>query len=333
MTSPANIVGLLFGAGFLASPPVWITAAGTISEVQSSTPISARVQATHPLGRLTYEIVDGSLPPGSTLAPTTGSITGPGVNISAFAPSEAPLWTQPTATFLQVDELASATITFSAIPRLGTVITYMVIPVGTVEAGPPFGMVLDAQTGVLAGSVEDTAGAPIQLTPTPVWNTPAGTIAVLDEGASATITLQVTPQLGTIVANYFIVDGGLPFGLLLNDTTGVIAGVAADQLAIAPPDAVASPPTWTGAVNLANVARGGSLTSTLTAVPSAGRNIVFYEMRTGDAVPVGLVLNGLSGVISGTVASDAAVGPYVFTVTVQDDAGARASRSFNISVF
>jgi hypothetical protein len=176
---------------------------------------------------------------------------------------------------------------------------------------------------------------PINLTPTTL---PQGTLGT---AYSATISANG----GQAPYAYSVSAGTLPQGLMLNPKTGVLSGTptalgnfaftirAVDangceqfrvySIVIA---AVICPPITLLPASLPNATVGLPYSQTLSA--SGGQTPYVYSVTAG-ALPPGLLLNGTSGLLSGTVTMS---GSYNFTITATDANGCLTSRAYTLVV-
>ncbi len=212
--------------------------------------------------------------------------------------------------------------------------------------GLPPGLSINA-AGVISGTLSSTAdqGGPYQVqvsatdganttTQTFLWNvTQVGLVDPGDqtnqEGDTVSLQLEGLSDGGSLVYN----AAGLPPGLSLDPTTGLISG------AIAPGAAAGGPYTTTVAVSKGTVSSSQQFTwnvnpvVTLTA-PADQANVEGDQVSlqvaasdnldqpltfAADGLPAGLSISPGSGLISGSVdAGDAANGPYSVVVTAGD---------------
>ncbi|HEY7426509.1 MAG TPA: putative Ig domain-containing protein [Gemmataceae bacterium] len=295
------------------------------------------------------------LPPGVSINSTTGLISG---TISAGADSGSPYAVTVTAS----DGTVSASQTFN----------WNVAAVGLVNPGPlasvddqvvslqmqgssgatytasvlPSGLSISS-TGLISGTLASNAdtNSPYIVTVTAtlgsdnvsqtfLWMvTPIGLAIVSDqtntEGDSVSLQLQGLSNGGTLTYS----ASGLPDGLSLNSTTGLITGTIA-------PDAAADGP-FTVDVAVSNGTVSASQTFYWTVNPvvnltalddqsnNEGDNVSLQVTATdtlnnaltysADGLPSSLSIDSGTGLISGMVsAGDSANGPYVVTVTATD---------------
>ncbi|MCS7026333.1 MAG: putative Ig domain-containing protein [Bryobacteraceae bacterium] len=314
---------------------------------------------------ITFQVLSGSLPPGLSLSPTTGAITGVATQAGEF-----------TFTIRAVDadqQMAERTftitiqgqfrITTDALPtgEVGTTYNVTLAVTGgrspfswsVVEGALPSGLGLNPTTGVLSG-VPGTAG---RFT---------FTVQVVDAGGQtarqpltvlivARLTLE-TDALPRAVAGAFYtqtfqatggeppyrwsISGETPPGLSLDLTSGVLSGT---------PSRVGSYRFTVQVQDRANRSASRSLvldvssglTISLENLPVATVGLDYRVSLTASGVtgaltwsisgslPDGLTFNSATGVISGT---PRASGAFPITISVRDASGASDSRSFSLQV-
>ncbi len=302
------------------------------------------------------------LPPGLNIDSTTGLIGG---TIDAGADSGSPYAVTVTVS----DGTVSASQSF----------TWNVAAVGLINPGPqssvdgqavslqlqgssgatytatglPPGLNIDGSSGLISGTLDANAdeSSPYLVTVTAtlgansvnqtfVWTvTPVGLIAPSDqtntEGDSVSLQLQGLSNSGSLTYS----ASGLPDGLSLNPTTGLITGTIAPAAAangpftvdVAVTNGIASASqsfTWTvnPVVNLTVLDdqsnnEGDSVSVQVTATDSLNNPLTY----SADGLPAGLSIDSSTGLISGTIAAGASsssdpysAGPYLVTVTASD---------------
>jgi hypothetical protein len=304
---------------------------------------------------LTYTATN--LPSGLSIASTTGLISG---TISAGTDAHSPYAVTVTTTDSSGN---SATQNFN----------WTVTPVGLVNPGPqasvdgkavsvqlhgssgatytatglPSGVSINSSTGLISGTLASNAdtSSPYVVTATATLGshsisqtfvltvTPVGLAAVNTqtntEGDTVSLQLQGLSSGGTLTYS----ASGLPNGLSLNSTTGLITGT------IAAGDAANGPYTVDAAVSNGNVSASQTFTWNVNPVVNLtapadqnnkeGDNVSLQISATDSkhatltysatGLPAALSISSSTGLISGSISSgDAANGPYTVTVTGSD---------------
>lgn len=232
--------------------------------------------------------------------------------------------------------------------------------------GLPAGLTIDSGTGVISGTVStgDATSSPYTVTVTATDGTNAGSATftwLIDDSTNPTVTAPVdqTNSEGDTVSGITVTATetndnpltysatGLPAGLTINSTTGVISGTIATGDASASPYTVtvsASDGLNTGSASftwninpVVLIASPGDQTSTEGNVVS-GVTVEASDTDSGTlsyfatGLPAGLVINTATGVISGTIDNNvAANSPYTVTIAAIDG-DSSASTSFTWTV-
>jgi hypothetical protein len=147
---------------------------------------------------------------------------------------------------------------------------------------------------------------------------------------------------GTGADTFSIAAGALPAGLTLKSDTGVISGTptgtGAFSFSIAATDSVGSTAsrafslTVNPAITIGPASLPGSVVNQagyVQTITAAGGTLGHTFSVTAGALPTGLVLNGTTGVISGT---PSVANTFNFTITAADTVGATASQSYSLAV-
>jgi hypothetical protein len=338
-----------------------LTNPGTQNSVEGNSPTLTLSDTYSGTGTVIF--LANGLPPGLTLDPTTGVINGTvSAGDSLFGPysvtvtatdgtntdSQIFTWniSSPITLTLPADQTtnegAPGSLTLSASYSGSGTLSYSAL-------GLPPGLLLNPTTGVISGTVavQDAADGPYYVTVQAAagayvadqsftWNVnspitltqPAD--QTTNEGSSASLALIATDSSGGTLSYAAL---GLPEGLQINATTGVISGTVAAGAAAYGPYAVTviaqdgtystmqfftwninSPITLTQPADQ-TTNEGSSASLTLSATDSSGGTLSYSAM----GLPTGLVINPTTGVISGTVAvGDALDGPYSVTVGAAD---------------
>jgi uncharacterized repeat protein (TIGR01451 family) len=330
--------------------------------------VSLQLQATSATGAtLSYSVT--GLPTGLTLNGGTGVISG---TLSAGAATNGPYQVTVTATAgasgarVSFSWDVSGPITLSNPGnQSGTEGEQVALQIRAADSaaaaltysatGLPGGLTIDAGTGLIAGVISNTAalGGPYHVTvtvtdgtsgarqsfewavahPGPVRLTSPGNQAGA-EGNGVILRLQASDSSGGHLSYGAV---GLPPGLSLDPTTGLISGTISAGAAAGAPYSVTLTATdgtyassqsfrWAvttpGAVRLTSPgdqqsAEGDGIALKLAASDTAGGALTF----SATGLPAGVAIDQHTGLISGKINSgDAASQPYTVTVTASDGA-------------
>ncbi len=334
--------------------------------------VSVQMQATDAGGGTPTYSASG-LPTGLSINSQTGLISG---TIAAGASANGPFLTavtasdgsaNPAAVILfqwQVASPISITTPSAQSNTEGDVVSLQVVATdssgGTPEysaSGLPTGLSIDSSTGLISGTIAAGASANGPYAPTVTvsdgtysastsipWSV-ANPITITDpgeqsasEGSAVSVQVQASDSISGADLNYSAV--GLPTGLTINATTGLISGTPTIGSAVAGPyqttvtvsdgtysnstsfawqvTALASPPS--NPISLTNPGtqsgtEGQSVSVQVQASDSSDADLQY----SASGLPTGLSINATTGLISGTIAAGASAnGPYAATVTVQD---------------
>ena len=291
------------------------------------------------------------LPAGLVLNSSTGAITGTptaaGVTAVVLTATNPTGTSSPVTVTTTIAAAGIAPVITSATTAPGTVgtafTTYTITATGSptsYTASPlPAGLVLNSSTGAITGTPTAAAVTVVSLTATNAIGTssPATvTITIAAAGIAPVITSATTAPgtVGTVFTTYTITATGtptsftaspLPAGLVLNSSTGAItgtptaAGITSVVLTATNATGTSSPVTVTTTIAAAGLAP--AINSATTAPGTVGTAFTYGITATGSPtsftagpLPAGLVLNSLTGAITGTPTAAGVTG-VVLTAT------------------
>ena len=365
-----NAAGDDAGTNFtwLVSDPVTLSDPGAQSVTEGAAVSLPIPGADADYSSLSYAATD--LPPGLTIDPTTGLISGTVAAGDATAGDDAA--GTYIATVMAVDgggSFAAQTVEWDVAPAVtftdpgdqaGTEGAAVALPIQGVDAagaplsysaaGLPAGLGIDPSTGRISGTIAAgaAAGGPYQVVVTAsdgaysgslafVWTVAAGPLSMTDperqsgvEGQQVALQVQANDSDG---AALLYTATGLPDGLILNPTSGLISGtIAAGDAANGPYFVTVT--AWGADGCSAGQSFGWDVASPVTITALADQSgaegdAVNLQVQGADqyggalsysatGLPAGLGISG-AGLISGTIAAGAAAGgPYLVTVTATD---------------
>ena len=232
----------------------------------------------------------------------------------------------------------------------------------TVTSGSlPTGLFLNPTSGVISGTpilagvynfvitATDSDGCTASMAYTIIVNCPSITIspttsALTSGTVGTTYTSTISAAGGVAPYTYSVTSGRFPPGLILNPLTGVISGVPTLAgtyeflVTVTDRDGCMGAMAYTLIVNcpgitltpttsaLASGTTGTAYTQTISA--SGGVAPYTYAVTSGS-LPTGLLLDPLTGVISGTPTQ---AGFYNFIITATDSDGCMAAMAYSITI-
>jgi hypothetical protein len=334
LATPILLLAILL-QGCASAPgvgPVAITIA-SLANGRVNAAYSVTLTASGGNGPYTWAIANGALPPGLTLNPAAGVISG----TPTQATSTPDLLTIRVSDSSNVPQSAVATLTLTVVGAASITIAPAALPSG--QVGVAYSQALTATGGTApytwalssgtlpAGLTFSTSTGTISGTPTAAVNATPLTFKVTDTSSpvltqtTVGLTLTITPatlvittaslpngQLGvaysatlaatggTVPYTWSLTSGTLPSGLQLNAATGAIAGT--------PTVAVNATPLTFKVVDSGNPARTKSVNLTLT-IAAATLAITTTTLPNGQVgVPYSTTLAATGGTL-----------PYTWTIT------------------
>ncbi|MCX7115936.1 MAG: putative Ig domain-containing protein [Gammaproteobacteria bacterium] len=354
-------------AGLKASVPTQTTISGSLQLV--STP-SSQTEVNRFYNQLntvsggtapyTYALINGSLPSGTTLNTTTGTVSGTpdsgggfnytiqvtdhaGLKASAVTQGSIASAVQITATpstLTAVGELYSQTNVASG----GTAPYAYAVSSGTLPTNTSLNTTTGTVSGTPTGSGQfnytiqatDADGLKVSV---PTQTTIAGTLHLVSTPSLRTEVGVSYSQLNTVSGGtapytYAVVNGSLPSGTTLNTATGTVSGT---------PDSGGSfnynIQVTDSAGIIAFAQTQGSIASAVQVTPTPSANTAVGEVYTqtnvasggtapytyslfSGSLPSNTFLNTSTGTVSGTPDTS---GPFIYVIQATDSIGAKAS--------
>lgn len=346
-------VTLLVGS---VPPPPVITNVAAVAATLGVKGVAAKITASNSPGQFTAS----GLPPGLSLDPASGAISGKPTTLGVFAVPISASNSGGTAT---------ATLTFTiappAVPAFSSAAAASGIagfsfssylyasgsPTAYGATGLPPGLVLNASSGAITGIPSAAGTFPVQITASNATGSTSAifTIAIAaapplppiaygdatasgEVGSAFSYSIYASGYVGSVSVPVTYGATGLPPGLSLDITSGQVSGT--------PPTAG----TFSVTVSATNVAGTSfaqlaitiaptaqpAITSALGATGYPGHAFTYYSAVShtagafgGAGLPPGLSVNGVTGLISG---SPTAAGEYLVTLTATNSAGAGAAQ-------
>jgi len=328
-----------------------------------STAYSQTISGSGGTSPYTFAVSSGSLPTGLSLNTSTGLISGTPTAAGAYS-----FTIRATDSASQSNTRSYSGTIAAALAVTPTTLTTPVLnqayiqtvassdgtaPVTfSVSAGAlPIGLSLDTSTGAITGTPTAAGAYSFTIQATDANSTTAtraysGTIAAALAITTATLPTPVLTQAysqtvaasgGTAPVTFAISAGGLPAGLSLNSSTGVITGTptaaGAYSFTVRGTDAnsVTAIQAYTGTI-------AAALTITTTTLPTPVLNTAYSQTvsTSGGAAPVtfsvsagslptGLSLNSSTGAITG---APTAAGTYSFTIEATDNNSVAVTQAY-----
>jgi hypothetical protein len=287
--------------------PVWSTVSGSIGSVLPGQQISFSLIASDPDGIQSYTVIpEGSLAETVSIRKmgNTGYLTGTFPTPSDQFP---PTWTTDRA-IPTVNEGVIQPISLAAAPSSGRTISRYLTVGGTL----PWGLAM-AANGVVSGSAFNQIDEPFTpLAPAPLFAT-ATDLGTKSEGDSVSLTMNATSVAGSSISNYSFVSGTMPWGIVLNGSTGVLSGTIGDIEPVSENVAAGPAPRWmtSNAVSLAVLNENDPVSGVkFEALSNSASGIRGYVLQSG-ALPWGLTLSANTGDVSGNLVFDLMDTPFV----------------------
>lgn len=372
----SSVISITIGAAPVSESPLAITTGSLASGVVGSS-YSASLQASGGKPSYTWSIASGSLPAGLTLSATTGAIAGTPTASGNFtftvqvADSSSPAQTKSASLSIHIiaPQLAITTTTLAS-GTVGSAYTQTLHATGgtpsytwaVVNSGSlPAGLTLGSTTGVISGTPTASGTFSVSVSVTDSSSpaqTKSATISITIASnqlsisstalASGTVGAAYSQSLhasgGTPSYSWSITMGGLPAGLSLSSTTGLISGTptATGVFAFTATVADSGNPTQTQSKSMSITISPTLLSITSTALASGTDGTSYSQTLqasggtpgytwsiTSGSLPSGLTLGTTTGMISGT---PSASGIFTFTATVSDMGSPAQTKSATLSI-
>jgi hypothetical protein len=297
------------------------------------------------------------LPSGLTVNTTTGKISGtPAVGTDAGSPYSVTISATNSggtgsATLTLTIKPAAPVITSSltATGQVGVAFSYTITashsPTSYNATGLPSGLTVNTTTGKISGTPTTAGTYTVTISATNAGGTGSATLTLTINPPEPVITssLTATGQVGVAFSYQitatnsptFYNAAGLPTGLSVNTSTGVISGTPAAGTDAGSPYSVTISATnagGTGSATLVLTIKPPAppvITSALTATGQVGVAFSYQITATNNptsynatGLPTGLTVNTSTGLISGTPATGTDAGsPYSITISATNSGG------------
>jgi hypothetical protein len=343
--------------GITATPPANTIVGGPYSQLNTASGGTAPY---------TYSISSGTVPDGTALNLTTGTVSGTPTTAAPYSYTVQVADANGAIASVATSVTIAATLALVATPSTATEVGAAYSQVNTASGGVdpltyavtgtvPTGTSLNNATGIVSGT--PTTAAPFSYTVTVTDHDGNSATASSSGSIASAPALTATPttnpivgvaysQLNTVTGGtgpftYSVASGTLPPGTGLNMSTGTVSGTPTTAgpytYVIKVTDSNGLSATASSTVTIAS-------TLALTATPSANTMVgaaysqanagsggimpLTYTVATGP-LPAGTTLNNATGLVSGTPNT---VAPYSYVIQVTDSKGNTATAATSVNI-